>query len=217
MYRKYWVFLRLMLMPLTAPCAGCVWLQRCRYRTWCCVIADWLRIHCQRMSFARRGVNWGSVASMFRVGSVKLSRWMSFFRNFLAGKALAQLCTDSAATANKCWCPKCKARAHRENWQTLARESQGCEQLAALALAQGRPATKIHCVDMKSLWPWHVLEQASPAPVLVAERLRKTPQNPDVASHELVFFFFPQEYWWPANSLKFGLANLFFHDDSFRR
>lgn len=124
------------------------------------------------MCFARRGVLTESRLLPCSGQKVQnsLSRWMSSFPNFLAGKTLAPLPTDSAAVTSNCWCSKRKARAHRENWQTLTRESQGCKQFAGLALAQGTPATT-HCVDMKSLHghrPWCVLEQASPAPVLVA-------------------------------------------------
>lgn len=62
-----------------------------------------------------RDVSEGWFSFVFRAASTKLSRWISLLHKFLAGKALAQLCTVSAAIAKKCWCSKCKAMAHRES------------------------------------------------------------------------------------------------------
>lgn len=169
MCRKYCMSLRLMLTPLTAPCAGPVWLQQHRYLIWCSTDAEHPK-YTPRGSLARRGLSaegWFLPCLGQEVQSQIVGCPLSITPSW---KALAQPCTGSAATANKCLFPACKARTHRENWQAIG-ENQGGKYLAALVLAQGTPATRIYCMDTKSLHvhgSWHVLQQASPGPVFVA-------------------------------------------------
>lgn len=162
MCRKYCTSPRLMLIRLTVPCAGPVWLQQYRYLTWCCTHAECPK-YTPRGSFARalpcqgqEVKNWVdgcplSITPFWESPSSALY-WLSCHRQQVP-------------------VPYVQSQDPRGELTSTERENQGCKLLAALALAQGLPETGIYCMDTKSLHvhgSWHALQQASPAPVLVA-------------------------------------------------
>lgn len=97
-----------------------------------------------------RDVSWRLVASMFRVGNAKLSKWITSLYNFWAGKAqlsfvLTQLpLPTSAGVLNAKPVPTGRTDKH---WQKRKRAANS----SRLLRGPEEPATRIHYVNMKFL------------------------------------------------------------------